>query len=250
MEPSIPDKVLCLFRLLGIGRRETKVYLTVLARGPLTARDIALYLNISPTKVYEPLNKLIELGLITKTSDRPAKFIAVEPRIAWYRVKNMIEENMRVFEERLLPQIEALYRGSSGLYRIILVPGSSVLDRLVDVIISSSRNINLALAYKELFTKQLFDAIHSIAEHVKIRVLVDPEHSRLPEIMELRKKGVHVRVLEGMFGSGAVGSSVILIVKTREGDLIGMWSDHEFFVEIAKVYFEHLWSKSTELTLR
>lgn len=248
MEPPIPDKVSSLFRLLGIGRREIRVYFTVLTHGPLTARDIALYLNISPTKVYEPLNKLVELGLVTKTGDRPARFIAVEPRIAWHRVRGMVEESIRVFEERLLPKIEALYRGGSGLYRIILVPGNKVLDRLVDVIASSSRNIDMALAYRELLTKQLFEAIRSAAKHVRIRMLIGPEHSRLPEIVELGGEGINIRILEGMFGSGAIGSSVILIVKTREDELIGMWSDHEFFVEVAKVYFEHLWGKSIGLT--
>ncbi len=247
LETSIPDKLLALFRVIGIGRKEAKVYLTILTRGPITARDLALYLNVSPTKVYEPLNKLASLGLVVKTNDRPAKFMAVEPRIAWRRIKGMIEDNIRVFEEKLLPQIEALYHGSSGLYRIILVPGHDVLYRLIDVIVSSRTNIDLALSYRELITEQILKAIINASKHIKVRVLIDKKYSDFQELLTLRNEGVNIHVIDGMFGSGVIGSSVLLIVKTREGNLIGMWSDHEFFVEIAKVYFEHLWGKSYEL---
>jgi len=244
----ILDKLLTLLRLVGIGRREAKVYITILTHGPITARDLALHLNVSPTKVYEPLNKLVSLGLVVKTHDRPAKFMAVEPRIAWRRIKGIIEDNIKVFEEKLLPQIEALYHGSSGLYRIILVPGHDIVHRLTDVIISSRTNVDIALSYRELITEQILKAIINASKHIKIRLLIDKKYTDFQELLALRNEGVNIHVIDGMFGSGVIGSSVLLIVKTKEGDLIGMWSDHEFFVEIAKVYFEHLWNKSYELT--
>ncbi len=247
MEVGVPEKLMNLFRVLGIGRREAKVYFIVLTKGPITARDIALQLNTSPTKVYEPLNKLVSLGLIAKTNDRPAKFIAIEPRIAWHRLKNLIEANIKSFEEKVLPQIEAMYKGSSSLYRIIIVPSSDIVSRLSDVVLTSDKSIDLAFAHKELLSTETIDILLEAVNKVKVRLLVDKSIVS-NNIIALSRRGVSIRITDGMFGSGAIGNSVLLVVKTKDGGLIGMWSDHEFFVEIAKVYFEHLWNKSRELT--
>ncbi len=247
MEAGISEKLVNIFRVLGIGRREAKVYFIVLTKGPITARDIALQLNTSPTKVYEPLNKLVSLGLIAKTNDRPAKFIAVEPRIAWHRLKSLIETSIKSFEERVLPQIEAMYKGSSSLYRILIVPSNDIISRLSDVVLTSDKSIDLALAYRELLSTEIIDILLEAVNKVKVRLLIDKSLVN-NNIIALSKKGVSIRITDGMFGSGVIGNSVLLVVRTKDGGLIGMWSDHEFFVEVAKVYFEHLWSKSRELT--
>ena len=44
-----------------------------------------------------------------------------------------------------------------------------------------------------------------------------------------------------MFGSGAVGdNSIVLVVET--GNVMGaIISNHQFFVSIGRIYFDHLW---------
>ncbi len=233
-----------LFRIVGLGASELRIYLVVLLRGPTTAKDLAKEVNISPTKIYEPLNKLVRLGLLEKTSDRPAKYIAVNPRIAWKKIKSYIDERIRFFEERILPQIESLYRGGSGTYRVLIVPPQLIENSVRDVILSSSSNIDIAISYSELLTNDIVNSIIEVSDKVKIRLLVEEELRNHDFIGKISSSSVSLRFLNGMFGSGVIGGIVILIVKAPGGELIGIWSDHEFFTEIAKVYFDHLWNKA------
>ena len=233
-----------LFRFVGLGTSELRIYLIVLLRGPITAKDLAREVNISPTKIYEPLNKLVRIGLLEKTSDRPARYVAVNPRIAWRKIKNSIDEKIKIFEERILPQIESLYRGGSGAYRVLIVPPQLIENSIRDVILSTSTNIDIALSYRELLTEKVINSIIEVSDKVKTRILLEEELREEKIIEKLRERGISLRFLSGMFGSGVIGGVVILIVKTPEGELMGIWSDHEFFTEIAKVYFDHLWSKA------
>ncbi len=233
-----------LFRIVGLGASELRIYIVVLLRGPTTAKDLAKEVNISPTKIYEPLNRLVRLGLLEKTSDRPAKYIAVNPRIAWRKIKNYIDEKIRFFEERVLPQIESLYRGGSGTYRVLIVPSQLIENSVRDAILSSSTSIDIAISYRELLTKDIVNSIIEVSDKIKIRLLIEEELRNHKFINNISSSGVSLRFLSGMFGSGFIGGIVILIVKTPGGELMGIWSDHEFFTEIAKVYFDHLWSKA------
>jgi len=233
-----------LFRLVGLGSSELRIYIIVLLRGTITAKELAREVNISPTKIYEPLNKLVRLGLLERTSDRPAKYIAVNPRIAWRKIRNYIDEKIRFFEERILPQIESLYRGGSGTYRVLIVPPQLIENSVREAILSSSTNIDIAISYAELLTLDIVNSIVEISDKVKVRLLIEEKLSTNELIEKLVSSGISLRFLNGMFGSGVIGGIVILIVKTRSGELMGIWSDHEFFTEIAKVYFDHLWSKA------
>ncbi len=232
------------FRLAGLGTSELRIYLIVLLRGPITAKDLAREVNISPTKIYEPLNKLVRMGLLEKTSDRPARYVAVNPRVAWRKIKNSIDEKIKIFEERILPQIESLYRGGSGAYRVLIVPPQLIENSIRDVILSTSTNIDIALSYRELLTEKVINSIIEVSDKVKTRILLEEKLREEKIIEKLRGRGISLRFLSGMFGSGVIGGVVILIVKTPEGELMGIWSDHEFLTEIAKVYFDHLWSKA------
>jgi Predicted transcriptional regulators len=66
--------------ILGIGKREVDIYLALVEKGPLTARELSDKLGIPYTKIYVYLDKLERLGLITpERTTRPARFIAAPP---------------------------------------------------------------------------------------------------------------------------------------------------------------------------
>lgn len=67
--------------LLGIGRREIDIYLALVEKGPLTARELSDQLGIPYTKIYAYLDKLRNHGLISpERAVRPAKFRATPRR--------------------------------------------------------------------------------------------------------------------------------------------------------------------------
>lgn len=66
---------------LGLTASEAKAYLTVVKSGPCTALQIAGRSALQRTKIYNLMPRLVRLGLIEETLDRPKRYRAVEPQI-------------------------------------------------------------------------------------------------------------------------------------------------------------------------
>ncbi|MEM1807610.1 MAG: helix-turn-helix domain-containing protein, partial [Pyrobaculum sp.] len=62
---------------LGIGSKEVNIYITLVEKGALTARELSEILKIPYTKIYIYLKKLENIGLVEiDTRERPVKFRA------------------------------------------------------------------------------------------------------------------------------------------------------------------------------
>jgi hypothetical protein len=115
------------------------------------------------------------------------------------------------------------------------VSGRAVKDALLSVVRRSIRSLDVALAHRALIDDHLVRALEEASKRATVRVLL--EHG-----IELSMPSrVEVKVRKGMFGSGAVGdNSIVLVVET--GNVMGaIISNHQFFVSIGRIYFDHLW---------
>jgi len=50
-----------------------------------------------------------------------------------------------------------------------------------------------------------------------------------------------MRKAQSLFGSGLITSDSILLIVKSNDNLTGLFSNHKYFVDIATVYFNHLW---------
>jgi sugar-specific transcriptional regulator TrmB len=47
-----------------------------------------------------------------------------------------------------------------------------------------------------------------------------------------------------MFGSGLITSTAVLLIIKNADKLSGLFSNHKYIVDIATVYFNHLWTQA------
>ncbi|MBT7903613.1 hypothetical protein HN587_07155 [Candidatus Woesearchaeota archaeon] len=98
---------------IGLTKSESKTYLVLLNLKESTTGPISKQANVSSSKIYEVLQKLINKGLVTEYSEKNIKHfrVANPNRIKDYleSKKKKIEEEMNQIEE-VLPGLEQIYK--------------------------------------------------------------------------------------------------------------------------------------------
>lgn len=84
---------------LGLSEYEAKVYLALLKKKSLLAREISQISKVPRTRIYEVLAKLIEKGLCIEILNNVKKYKAVEPSVALNRILHYKREDLNKSEE-------------------------------------------------------------------------------------------------------------------------------------------------------
>jgi len=80
---------------LGFDELESKIYLSLLRTGPITASALAKDLNIDRARMYRTVDKLVDRNIISTTLSSPKLCIAVEPEKALKLALEKKEEEIR-----------------------------------------------------------------------------------------------------------------------------------------------------------
>lgn len=94
-----------LLAVFGLNEKKANIYLAALEMGPSSALALAERANIKRTTVYDILEELKHLGLITETlRGKRTRYAATDPD----RLKDLVRRQSLALEA-LLPQLKALY---------------------------------------------------------------------------------------------------------------------------------------------
>lgn len=101
---------------LGLGSKETQIYLTILQQGKISATNIAKITSINRTTVYSVTKELIEKHLIVEDlGTNPSQFIAAPP----HSLNQIIDEKEKIYYdqkrliEKLMFEMQAHTHGST-----------------------------------------------------------------------------------------------------------------------------------------
>lgn len=122
------NKILESLEEFGLSRKEAKVYLTSLELGDATASDISIKSNLPRTLIYDILERLINLGLISYTIKENIKYFrASDPK----ELKRIVEEKnksilnilpalvkLQKIEGKKRPKVE-IYEGKEGMKTVM-----------------------------------------------------------------------------------------------------------------------------------
>lgn len=229
-------------RLLGLGEREAEVYLVLVERGPLTAREISETLKIPYTKAYIHLRRLEELGLSSREASRPHKYRARPPSDVYRLLVSRASEALRA-AKGIFDGLQAIYDArhpeATPTFLTVLKGVERVKDMVREVLASAEAEAYLALPFPELATYDLLATLEAESRRIQIKVLTT---ERLKGSLRLPPR-VEVKVLEEMFGGGVIGAAAILYVRYG-GDIAGIYSNERYLIDIARTYFRHLWDKA------
>jgi len=225
---------------IGLNERELEIYSTLVERGPLTARDLADHLKIPHTKVYEYINRLEKMGAIKRIGGRPVKYAATPPLELYGKLINNINniiKNIKQYFEFLQSVYELKYNIDQPF--ITILKGDKVISMVSEVLRSSDVEVYLALPFEEFMT---YEFLYLLEEESKKRLVRLLTTKNIFDKLKLPPR-IEIRILDDMFGGGIIGNSTILFVK-HKGELLGIYSNDKYILDVARTYFNHLWNKS------
>lgn len=222
--------------IFGISRTDLKIYSVLLLEGQMSAREISEKLGISYTKIYTILVKLEEKGWIKRLGRKPAVYEAIPLRDLWSNIKKTIEIKITEFEKDFIEPLTSMLSNSST-YTITMIPSSKLKSTLFEIM-DSSNKLMIALSFPELLEADILDFMKLKAYNADIKLI-------LQENVEMEKiSGITTKKLPSMFGSGVITSSAVLLIVKNADKLSGLFSNHKYIVDIASVYFNHLWEQA------
>ena len=170
----------------GLSEKESKVYLASLELGETTASDIAIKSNLPRTLVYDILERLIDLGLISYNIKNNKKyFIASNPKEL---IRILREKQEAVLE--ILPKLEDLQK-IEGIKRpkVEVYEGKDGMKTVMDNILRA--NIKEFFAYGS--SRSSFEIIPAFMEEwhkerIKRKVIMKILYNNTKEAREKVKK--------------------------------------------------------------
>lgn len=120
-------------QVAGLSEREARVYLTALSLGSATAQEIAHASQITRTTVYNVIDGLLEMGLVSSIERKAGKvFVAEPPEVIVQMLKNQADELVRSIDamEDMLPELMALEKSIEHRPRMYMYEGKEGIRQL------------------------------------------------------------------------------------------------------------------------
>jgi sugar-specific transcriptional regulator TrmB len=235
--------------LIGLTSYDIKAYLALVEHGPLTARDLAMRTGIPSSKVYSVLRKLYRLGLVEiDNKKRPELFYAVSPMDVYGKIVQRFTD----YINSLKPLIDSLQLMYESTYRGRMAAQSEVLyvvrglDSTKEFMIKSMGygNIDLATPYIELLDHRIISTLEEVSRNNEVRLLITQD---LAEHVKDLPPRIHIRVRDKLFGGGLIGIGGVVLVIRHGTNYISLYSRQDYIIDIAKTYFNYLWSSSSAI---
>jgi len=250
LNETIDEVTRKILKEMGLTEYESKIYLSLLEIGAVTASRISEHANIPYSKIYEALNSLEEKGWIETQSSRPRRYYPRSPTEALEAVKLRLESTMKNWEKSVLKELQPLYdkievREKPDIW--ILRGEFNIIMKLREML--ENTKIELMIAAPHLaanFLDALVPTLKKLA-NTGVNLLVMVSRNVGDDLLHEISKIAEVRMRDRMFGGGVIadGREALLLLGEDKPSLI-IWSDHMSLVKFAKDYFQHLWNTAYE----
>jgi sugar-specific transcriptional regulator TrmB len=142
--------------LLGLGKREMDIYLTLVEKGPLSARELSNHLGIPYTKVYSYLGRLEKLGLVLpERAVRPAKFRAAPPADVYKKLVGVaadVLKSLKPLFDSLQMVYESRYAAVAPTFLTLLRGAERVAELMQEVVTTAEGEVYLAIPLRSSWT--------------------------------------------------------------------------------------------------
>lgn len=231
----------------GLSEKEGKVYLSCLELGETTATDISIKSNLPRTLVYDILERLISLGLVSYNIQANKKhFIAAEPK-ELLRILKEKEESIK----EILPNLEELKKLKSVKRpKVEIYEGKEGMKTAMNDILKSG--VKEFLAYGS--SRSSFEVIPIFMEHwhkerIKRKVVMKILYNNTKSAREkVKKKLESLKYAKYNFMPIELESPTATLIYDNKV-VLQSWTKEPFAVIIEneemannqKRYFEELW---------
>lgn len=174
-----------------ISKRTASIYSLILARGPLTAREIGEALKIFSNAVYRSTKTLEYFGCVTRSGKHPTKFVATPPGEAIETYSLLLRESfLRVFAE---PHIQKHDRGMINVE--FIQSRQTMFDKSAEDLRNTKKEAHLIVSGDEAPAEVMLEDKRAIERGVSIKMLVQKRNQSNEALLQNWKRiGIEVRL--------------------------------------------------------
>ncbi len=265
MSKEIPETVKGSLKSIGLTDYEISIYLTLISKGPMDARELSDASGVPYSRIYNILTQLEKekMWIIKEEESRPSRYFAKSPDEALIIAKKQYTDSFSEHSNKIIHTLRPIYQSHDTPIKIALY-----VHRGRDVCINRSLAlINLAKTSLYLVSTQ-FEFLDVFYEETKkarargvtdIRLLVEAKSLEDKKFRNLLKKYSslsEIRWRDQIFGSSVIvdegeGAFVLLSESffPNKPSYFGVLTDHVAFGPAALYYFDYLYKTAKEVNI-
>lgn len=255
------------FATLGLSANQFKVFLYIGKYGSKTAIEICRSLRMHRTEVYSLLKKLMNLGIVSATLDRPIRFRAAAPDVAMQVILDAEKERLRSIETQkasvldLWNTLPDFMRGNTGKIEEkfqIIKSQNQIHSKMKQMILQSKKELLMAGSEKNYLQFYHSDILSSLAECKCEQRFVTTSDERSFYVFETINGSKVRKIPPGMMNSFPSfvirdGQELLLLLgkadeKSRK-EQTAIWTDSTEMISSMQLLFGLVWSQSMETCL-
>ena len=192
---------------MGMRDDEAKIYSLAVSLGSCTVGEISRYIGFSRAKIYNVFDKLMAGGWVKVISDKPKRFIPIDPK----KVLSDKKEDMVFAYENAMKHLVPVYEKTKlNVSDIVVNRGYETVRDVTDMLKRAKNEVAIITSFlpSEIMDGMLEIMMTAKKRGVRIKILVSDKLSSMEGIKKL-KENFEVR-------TGAIPNAGFLIIDRKE----------------------------------
>ena len=265
MSSEIPDNVKESLRSIGLTDYEISIYLTLISKGPMDARELSEASGVPYSRIYNILTQLEKdkMWIIKQEEARPSRYHAKSPDEALVIAKKQYNDNFNEHSNTIINSLAPIYHSHDTPIKIALY-----VHRGRDVCINRALSLINSAKTSIYFTSTKYEFLDVFYEDIKkarargvtdLRLIVEANALEDKKFHSLLKKYnflCEIRWRDQIFGSSIIvdeGEDAFIVLSEsffpQDLSYFGISADYLAFGPASNYYFNYLYKSANEAKL-
>ena len=264
MSHEIPENIKESLRNIGLTDYEISIYLTLISKGPMDARELSEASGVPYSRIYNILTQLEKdkMWIIKEEESRPSRYFAKSPDEALLIAKKQYNDNFDDYSNKIIHTLTPIYQSHDTPIRIALYVhrGKDVCaNRSTSLIRIAKTAIYMVLSDYD-FLDVFYEDIKKARSRgvIDLRLLVEDANlkdEKFIKILTKYKDICEIKSRDQVFGSTVIidqGQDAFIILSQKffkKLSYFGIITDHIAFGPASMFYFNYLYTTAKEVKL-
>jgi sugar-specific transcriptional regulator TrmB len=264
MSKEIPENVKESLRSIGLTDYEIAIYLTLISKGPMDARELSQASGVPYSRIYNILTQLEKekMWLYKEEESRPSRYFAKSPDEALMIAKKQYNDNFDGYSNEIIRELIPIYQSHDTPIKIALYihRGRDVcINRSLNLIDRATHSLYLVAPEFEFLEEFIEDLTKARKRGVTdIRILIEEsaiQDKKFHDLLVQYEKIAEIRTRDQVFGTCVVmdeGEDAFIILTQKffkKLSYFGTVTDHIAFGPAANFYFSYLYDTAKQAKL-
>ena len=260
MSKEIPENVKESLRSIGLTDYEISIYLTLISKGPMDARELSEASGVPYSRIYNILTQLEKDKMwVIKEDSRPSKYFAKSPDEALIIAKKQYSDNFNDHSNKIIHTLTPIYQSHDTPIKIALYVhrGRDVCINRALSLINLAKNSIYLVSTKLDFLEAFYDDIKKARARgvTDLRLLVEAKALGDKNFQPILKKYdslCEIRWRDQIFGSAVIvdeGEDAFIILSEsffpKKMSYFGVATDHVAFGPASLYYYDYLYKSAS-----